>query len=58
MADRHLLDTNILIDVLRQRTEAVKRFSGLTDLPFTSPVVLAELYAGVRVGAERLQLDQ
>jgi predicted nucleic acid-binding protein len=58
MADRLLLDTNILIDLLRQRVGAVNYLQGLRELPFTSPVVLDELYAGVRDGPERLQLDQ
>jgi predicted nucleic acid-binding protein len=58
MADRLLLDTNVLIDLLRRRTDAINYLQGLRDLPFTSPVVLGELYAGVRDGPERLHLDQ
>ena len=58
MPDRILLDTNILIDLLRQRSEASAFFQGLSGLPLTSTIVLAELYAGVREGTERSQLDQ
>ena len=58
MPDRLLLDSNVLIDFLRQWQEAIDFVQGLRDRPFTSAVVVAELYAGVREGAEREQLDR
>ncbi len=58
MPDRFLLDTNVLIDLLRQRPQAIDYIRALTELPFTSTIVIAELYAGVRDGHERAQLDE
>jgi predicted nucleic acid-binding protein len=57
MAERLLLDTNILIDLLRQRSPAISYIQALAQAPFTSTIVIAELYGGVRDGAERGQLD-
>ncbi len=40
MPDRILLDTNILIDLLRQRSEALAFFQGLLTeviVPYTKP---------------------
>lgn len=52
-----LLDTNIVIDFLRQRPPAVAYVGRmLDDHPtgvFLSTVTVAELYAGVREGQER-----
>ena len=57
MAQRFLFDTDILIDYLRNRPEAVacveERINGLG----TSALVIAELFAGVRDGTERDALD-
>jgi predicted nucleic acid-binding protein len=57
MAQRFLFDTDVLIDYLRNRPAAVscveQHVSGLT----TSALVVAELHAGVRDGAERVALD-
>ncbi len=58
MANRLLIDANVLVDFLRQRSEAVAYIDALADQPFTSAVVVAELYAGVREGAERERLNQ
>lgn len=41
-----LIDTNIIIDLLRQRDGAVDFIAGLTDRPFLSTLTIAELFAG------------
>ena len=58
MADRLLIDTDVLIDYLRNRAEAVSYLEGLTQSQLVSVVTVAELYAGVREGAERTKLDE
>ena len=57
MADRLLLDTDILIDYLRGYPDAVSCIEGATEPLLISAVTVAELYAGVRDGAEREALD-
>lgn len=52
-----LIDTNILIDYLRERAPAVTFVEGLKDAPTASVLTVAELYAGVRDGRERRHLD-
>src|SRR5947209_2716955 len=58
MAARLLIDTDVLIDYLRGRAEAVTYLEGLTEALAVSAVTVAELYAGVREGAERVALEQ
>jgi hypothetical protein len=53
---RFLIDTNTVIDHLRQRAPAVEFVRVLTDRPALSAMTVAELYAGVREGAERARL--
>jgi predicted nucleic acid-binding protein len=53
-----LLDSNILVDYLRNRPEAVEFFDALSAAPKISAITVAELYAGVREGREREILDQ
>jgi len=53
-----LLDTDVVIDHLRGHPKAVAFMNGLTTSPLTSVIVVAELFAGVRDGAERLQLER
>lgn len=57
MSEILLLDTDVLIDLLRSRSEAVGYLAGLSEPPFVSVVTVAELYAGVREGTERKFLD-
>ncbi len=57
MNDILLLDTDVLIDFLRSRAEAVSYLEGLLEPPFISTITVAELYAGVREGAERQSLE-
>ena len=52
-----LLDTDILIDYLRGRPEAIAYLDRLTNPLFISVITVGELYAGVRDGAERSRLD-
>lgn len=52
-----LIDTDVLIDYLRSRAEAVTYIESLTEPLMMSAITLAELYAGVRDGAERAALD-
>jgi predicted nucleic acid-binding protein len=53
-----LIDTDVLIDYLRAEPESVAYLEKL-PLPLSvSAVTVAELYAGVRDGRERLALDQ
>ena len=58
MADRLLIDTDVLIDYLRDRAEAVSYLESLTESLLISVITMAELYAGVREGAERTKLDE
>lgn len=53
-----LIDTDILIDYLRNDTNAIKFLEMHTSPPFLSTVTVAELYAGVKDGKERKILDQ
>ena len=57
MTDLVVVDTDVLIDYLRDRTEAVAYIDALSEPVLMSVVTLAELYAGVREGSERLFLD-
>jgi predicted nucleic acid-binding protein len=58
MARRLLIDTDVLIDYLRGRAEAVSYLESLTESLFIFAITVAELYAGVREGAERIALEQ
>lgn len=53
-----LIDTDVLIDYLRDQAESVSYLERLTPPLSVSAVTVAELYAGVRDGAERAVLDQ
>lgn len=52
-----LIDTDVLIDYLREREEAVSFLNSIVDEIAISAITVAELYAGVREGAERKKLD-
>jgi len=52
-----LIDTDVLIDYLRGRPEAVSYLESLAETLLISAVTIAELYAGVRDGTERNALD-
>ncbi|HSU68089.1 MAG TPA: type II toxin-antitoxin system VapC family toxin [Tepidisphaeraceae bacterium] len=57
MAVRALLDSDVLIDFLRGRPDAVAFLSNLQARPLVSVVTVAELFAGVREGSERASLE-
>jgi predicted nucleic acid-binding protein len=57
MNGRLLIDTDVMIDFLRGRAEAVEFFRKLTSRPIMSVVTVAELFTGVRDGAERTNLE-
>jgi predicted nucleic acid-binding protein len=52
-----LIDTDVLIDYLRDHADAVAYLESLTEQAFISAITVAELYAGVREGEERAALD-
>jgi len=52
-----LVDTDVLIDYLRDHPAAVAYLDGVSDRLLISAMTIAELYAGVREGAERAALD-
>ena len=58
MAERLLIDTDVLIDYLRDKAEAVSYLESLTEPLLISVITVAELYAGVREGTERTKLEE
>ena len=52
-----LVDTDVLIDYLRDHPDAVAYLDAVSDRLLISAITIAELYAGVRDGAERVALD-
>jgi predicted nucleic acid-binding protein len=57
MANAILLDTDVLIDFLRGHEKAVAFVKEFFSRVILSPIVIAELYAGVKGDAERTVLD-
>ena len=57
MADRFLIDADVLIDFFRGRPEADAFISGLRSRPIVCTITVAELFAGVRDGPERDELE-
>jgi hypothetical protein len=53
-----LLDSCIVIDVLRGREAALAFVSGLAEAPSLSTITATELIAGVRNARERRQIDR
>jgi predicted nucleic acid-binding protein len=58
MAERLLIDTDVRIDYLRGRAEAISYLESLTEPLLISAITVAELYAGVREGEERIASEQ
>ena len=58
MADRLVLDTDVLVDYLRGHKKAIAYLEGVKGPILTSAITVAELYAGVRDGEERAVLDR
>ena len=57
MTDPVVLDTDVVIDYLRNRPAAVAFVQGLPSPPMLTVITVAELYRGVRDGKERVDLD-
>ena len=53
-----LIDTDVLIDYLRDYPDAVTYVEARQERCIISAVTVAELYAGVREGEERTRLDR
>jgi predicted nucleic acid-binding protein len=53
-----LLDTCVVIDLLRGRENALAFVNGLTDTPSLSAITATELIAGSRGTTERRQIEQ
>lgn len=58
MAERLLLDTDVLIEYLRGRSEAVEYLEGLTVDLYLSVISVAELFAGIKGNEEVNSLEQ
>lgn len=52
-----VIDTDVLIDYLRDQPQAVAFLEGCDQVLAASVITVAELYAGVRDGEERQRLD-
>lgn len=52
------IDTDVMIDFLRGHPKAVALVEANAEVIILSAVVVAELYAGVREGAEQAMLDE
>ena len=57
MAKTLLIDTDVLIDYLRELPPAVDYLESLEEELCTSSIAVAELYAGAREGKDRQGLD-
>ena len=58
MAERLLLDTDVLVEYLRGRQEAIEYLEGLTSDQYVSVISVAELFAGARGDEEEQSLKQ
>jgi predicted nucleic acid-binding protein len=58
MATQLLIDTDVLIDYLRDYPDAVSYVEAQQERLLISVVTVAELYAGVREGEERSRLER
>jgi len=57
MPNQVLVDTDVLVDYLRDYPLAVDYLEGLATIPYVSVLTVAELFAGVREGKERKSLE-
>ena len=58
MAERQLLDTVVLIEYLRGRSEAVDYLESLTSDLYLSVISVTELFAGVKSDEEAKSIEQ
>ena len=54
---RYLLDTCVLVDLLRKNQAAINAIVALGDHPAISPVTVLELHAGARTQREEKQIE-
>ena len=52
-----LLDTCIIIDLLKNKPEAISLFKSLSAKPSVSAVTVAEIFAGIRNSAEKEEFE-
>ena len=57
-ANRFLLDTDVIIEYLRGRDEAIRYLESLEGSLYVSAITVAELYSGVRGKDEESALEQ
>jgi len=57
MSEILLIDTDVIIDYLRNQADAVAYVESLTNPLLISVITVAELYSGVREGRERSALE-
>lgn len=57
MLDQLLIDSDVLVDYLRNQPQAVLFIEKHHAKSYISSISVAELYAGVRDGSERTRLD-
>ena len=58
MAKRYLIDTDVLIEYLRGREQAIRYLEGLEGVLCVSAITVAELYSGVKGEQEQAALDR
>ena len=58
MADRYLLDTDIIIEYLRGAKKAIEFVEGLSGELILSAITVAELWAGIKDYEEERSLNQ
>jgi len=58
MQENLLIDSDVLIDYLRGYPAAVSYLEGLIERQIVSVITVAELYTGIREGAERQALEE
>src|SRR5919199_1289802 len=58
MAERLLLDTDILVEYLRGRSKAIEYLEGLTSDLYVSVISVAELFVGIKGEVEERSLKQ
>ena len=58
MAERYLLDTDIIVEYLRGSERAIRFLEGIEGDLFLSAITVAELYGGVRGKEEEEALEQ
>ena len=58
MSERLVIDTNVLVDHFRKLPAAIDFISKLVRRPVISAITVGELFAGVREGKEREEIER